>query len=269
MERQFSYVNGTDPPLKRFLIRMVEVAASRSRKLRRAHAFLATHPEAAGFWADLPQAAGIRLTIDGTSLDLLPRAGPLVVTANHPFGVLDGMILGSVLARVREDFLLLTNSRLPPLPQVAHQWLAIDLEEGNPSRKRRAGSMLRAVRHLKAGGCVIIFPAGIVATTPGLLARRAVELPWASGLNLLLRSSGATVVPVFFHGQNSVIFQAASHLSAHLRAGLLVREALVGLDRPMRLTIGPPVPPEALPLAAPDLPARLRAMTLALRDGAA
>lgn len=264
MERQFSYVNGADPLLKRLLIRVVEVAASRSRKLRRAHAFVASHLVPAAFWADLPAAAGIEVTLDGAPLGTVPRTGPLVVVANHPFGVLDGMILGSVLARVREDFLLLTNARLPPVPQVAHQWLAIDLEETSRSRQRRAGSMLRALRHLKVGGCVIIFPAGIVATTPALLARRAVELPWAPGLGLLLKSSPATVLPVFFHGQNSFLFQAASHVSGHLRAGLLVREALAGLDRPMHLTVGEPIAPDALPLAAPDLPARLRALTLAL-----
>jgi putative hemolysin len=265
-EPRFSYVNGEDPPLKRLLVRAVEAAADRSGKIRRARAFVATHPDAAGFWADLPAAAGIEVSLAGAPLAAVPRAGPLLVVANHPFGVLDGMILGSVVAGVRGDFLLLTNARLPALPQVARQWLAVDLEEGGPSRHRRADAARRALRHLQDGGCVVIFPAGVVATTPRLMASRAVERPWAPGLGVLLRRSRAAVLPVFVHGQNSRLFQAASHLSAHLRAGLFLREALAGLDRPMRLTVGRPLPREALPLEAPDLPARLRAMTLALGE---
>jgi putative hemolysin len=126
--------------------------------------------------------------------------------------------------------------------------------------------MLRAVRHLRQGGCVIMFPSGGVATTPRLLARRALELPWADGLGVLLRGAGADarVLPVFFHGQNSPLFQAASHVSMNLRLGLLLFEAMRRLDRPMRLTVGRALGAAELTPEAPDLPARLRALTLAL-----
>jgi putative hemolysin len=262
--RHFTYVDPEDPPLRQRLIRLVETLSGRGRLVRRCRAFLDRHPDAARFWADLPAAAGIELRLDGTALAELPRAGPLVVVANHPFGVLDGMLLGSLVARFRSDFLLMTNARLRPLAQVAAQWLPIDVESGGESFKRRTTPMLRAVRHLRQGGCVVIFPSGAVATTPRLLARRAEELPWAGGLTMLLRSGKAGVLPVFFHGQNSLLFQAASHVSSNLRLGLLLREAARRLDRPMRITIGRPLAPEELPLGAPDLPARLRALTLAL-----
>jgi putative hemolysin len=262
--RHFTYVDPADPPLRQRLIRLVETLSGRGRLVRRCRDFLDRHPDAARFWADLPAAAGVELRLDGTALAELPRAGPLVVVANHPFGVLDGMLLGSLVARFRSDFVLMTNARLRPVAQVAAQWLPIDVESGSESFKRRTTSMLRAVRHLRQGGCVVIFPSGAVATTPRLLARRAEELPWAGGLTMLLRSGKAGVLPVFFHGRNSLLFQAASHVSLNLRLGLLLREAVLRLDRPMRITVGRPLAPEELPLGAPDLPARLRALTLAL-----
>jgi putative hemolysin len=266
--RLFTYVDPEDPPLRQRLIRLVETLTGRGRLVRRCRNFLDRHPDAARFWADLPAAAGVELQLDGTALAELPSAGPLVVVANHPFGVFDGMLLGSLVACFRSDFLLMTNARLRPVAQVASQWLPIDVEDGSESFKRRTSPMLRAVRHLRQGGCVIIFPSGAVATTPRLLARRAEELPWAKGLGMLLRGGKAGVLPVFFHGQNSLLFQAASHVSMNLRLGLLLREAAKRLDRPMRITVGRPLAPEELPLGEPDLPARLRSLTLALEGRA-
>ena len=107
-------------------------------------------------------------------------------------------------------------------------------------------------------------PSGGVATTPKLLARRAEEYPWAEGLSVMLRGGRTPVLPVFFHGQNGLLFNAASHISMTLRLGLLMREALHRLDKPMRITIGRLLQPSELPLGSEDLPARLRAHTLAL-----
>ncbi|MFO1039540.1 MAG: 1-acyl-sn-glycerol-3-phosphate acyltransferase [Geminicoccaceae bacterium] len=260
----FTYVDSSDPPLRRRLIRLVERLSGRTRLVKRCRDFVESHPEPASFWADLPAAAGVDLQMDGTPLSEIPAKGSLVVVANHPFGVFDGIMLASLIARVRSDFLLLTNARLRPVSQVAGQWLPIDVEEGGESWKKRTAPMLRAVRHVRSGGCLVMFPSGGVATTPKLLARRAEEYPWAEGLSVMLRGGRTPVLPVFFHGQNGLLFNAASHISMTLRLGLLMREALHRLDKPMRITIGRLLQPSELPLGSEDLPARLRAHTLAL-----
>lgn len=266
--RHFTYVDPEDPPLRRAMIQAIERVSGRMKLVRRCTRFLEDHPDGARFWADLPAAAGVELQLDGTPLAELPKEGPLVVVANHPFGVFDGMILGSLVASFRSDFLVMANARLRPVAQVAHQWLPIDVEEGAESFKRRAVPMLRAVRHLRQGGCIVIFPSGGVATTPRLLSRKAEELPWADGLRLLLKGTKAQVLPIRFHGQNSLLFQVASHMSMVLRLGLLLYEAHRRLDRPMRITVGKPLPHDMLKVGEPDLPARLRAITLALGGAA-
>jgi putative hemolysin len=57
-----------------------------------------------------------------------------------------------------------------------------------------------------------------------------------------VRSSGATVVPVFFTGQNSWLFQIASHLSLTLRLSLVFRETARRIGTDLGVRIGKPIP---------------------------
>lgn len=106
----------------------------------------------------------------------------------------------------------------------------------------------RATDALEAGAAVVIFPGGSVATSNRPFSRPAAELPWHPFVARLALTDGTRVVPVYFHGQNSLLFQLASHVSYALRVAMLFGETRrrIGDDIPM--TVGTPI--EARDLSA-------------------
>ncbi len=173
----------------------------------------------------------------------IPERGPLVVVANHPHGLVDGMVLAELIGRVRSDFRILTRSLLAGVPEVADHMIAVPFPHEPDARERNLEMRRAAMAHLARGGAIVVFPAGAVAS-----AERAfgpvVEKEWFPFTAKMIRQSGATVVPVRFEGENSRIYQIANLLSATLRQGLLLHEVVQALDRSQSPTVRAPILPD-------------------------
>lgn len=114
------------------------------------------------------------------------------------------------------------------------------------------------------GGALILFPAGGVATASTPLAP-AQDLDWTPLLARLVHEGEAPVVPIYFNGQNSRLFQWAGHVSLTLRLALLIREALRKQGDTLSARIGRPIPYNALAdLDRTTLTTHLREATLGL-----
>jgi putative hemolysin len=192
-----------------------------------------------------------------------------VVVANHPYGVLDGIVISWLVEKVRNDFLVLTNAVLLRAPEVQAFVLPVDFSPTEEATQTNLKSRAAARDHLAKGGCVVIFPAGGVSTAPDRLGRMpAVDAPWQPFTAQLVHRGKATVVPICFMGQNSRIFQIASHLSATLRLSLIFREVKNRIGTSMAVAIGAPIPYAGL-AAIKDRQAladELRAKTYALQS---
>jgi putative hemolysin len=187
----------------------------------------------------------MRLSIDydAAKLDALPRTGPLVIVANHPFGLVDGLLIGHLANRVRRDFKVLTNSRLyPPDAEIRSYILPIDFDPTPTAQATNLESRAVARRHIKSGGCIIVFPAGGVATTPSFFARKAVDFEWKPFTARLVHEAKADVVPIFFPGQNSRMFQIASHLGMTARMAYLLHEVANKIGGSFSAVIGDVLP---------------------------
>lgn len=185
----------------------------------------------------------LQLDYDAGKLAQLPATGPLVIVANHPFGLVDGLLIGHLANRVRNDFKVLTNARLyPPDADIQRYILPIDFDPGPEAQATTLKTRAIARQHLAEGGCLIVFPAGGVATTPTPFARQAVDLDWKPFTARLIHAAQATVVPMFFHGQNSRLFQIASHISMTARLALLLHEVANKIGGAFRVTIGEVIP---------------------------
>ncbi len=198
-----------------------------------------------------------------------PRTGPLIVVSNHPFGVLDGVVISQLVSRIRQDFRVLTNSVLYRAEEIRPFLLPIDFAETDEALKTNLKSRATAKAHLLKGGCLVIFPAGGVSTTPTVWHKRAIDTEWKTFTARLITQAKAPVAPVFFAGQNSRIFQLASHISVTLRLSLLFKEVHDKIGSEVVMRIGEPIPFERLPDMA-DRQAfmtRLREMTYALGEG--
>ena len=154
----------------------------------------------------------IGLEVLGGTLDAIPREGPLVLVANHPSGILDGLAMWRILSERRAgDFRIMAHSVLDRAPELRKILLPIDFSEMREAAARNLATRARALDHLAAGGAVGIFPGGTVSTAPTPFGL-ALDPAWRSFTAKLAAVPDATVVPLFFEGANSRLFQVASHL---------------------------------------------------------
>jgi putative hemolysin len=200
------------------------------------------------FFAAAVRSLAIDVRHDEAALAAIPAAGPVVVVANHPYGVLDGIVISWLIQQRRSDFLVLTNAVLLRAPEIADYVLPIDFAATDEAMRTNIESRAAARRHLDAGGCVVVFPAGGISTAPDRLGRqRATDGPWQPFTAQLIQRSRATVVPICFEGQNSRLFQIASHLSPVLRLSLIFHEVRTRIGTAMLVAVGRPLRFEDLP----------------------
>ena len=178
--------------------------------------------------------------VSDTDLARIPRKGPVVVVANHPFGGPEGILLGKLLLQIRPDVKLMGNHLLATMPEIRPWLISVDPFGHDGSALKNIRPMKEALQWLKQGGLILIFPAGEVSHLK--LADRAVaDPPWSMHVASLIRRSGAAVMPVYIHGRNSWFFQFSGLLHPRLRTALLPRELVGCIRRPMQLLIGQPV----------------------------
>ena len=224
-ESAFTYADPSDPLIKRLAINALEVATGRNRLRRLYFQHQASGWEGSSFFDVAIKALSLDLRYDSDRLAALPQEGPLVVVSNHPFGVLDGIVMCALMRRARPDFLVLTNAVLLRAPEMRDHMLPIDFTETIEAQRANVASRAKALAHLRNGGCVVIFPAGAISTSPDRLGLHpAVDPPWTPYLARLVQSAKAPVAPIFFRGQNSRLFQIVSHISPTLRLALFFHE---------------------------------------------
>ncbi|MEZ5798761.1 MAG: acyltransferase [Paracoccaceae bacterium] len=263
----FSYAHPGQSLPRRALIHAVEAISGqpRLRDLYLDWAACGKQPGEPVFDAAL-RLLGIAPRIRGTAhLRDLPRDGGLLLVANHPFGIVDGLILGQLGQRLRGPVRIMTNSLLCRVPELVPHLLPVDFS-GTPQARRLTGqTRQQATALLAAGHAVAIFPAGGVATANAPLGGRAVDSPWHAFVARLATVPGTTTLPVHFHGQNSRLFQIASHLSYALRVALIFHETRRRIGRPLDLTLGAPIAAATLAALPRDqIAATLRRTTMAL-----
>jgi len=241
-EETFSYATSEDPALKRLLIRAVEAMTGRPY-LKRLYDDHRAHPVAGeSFWVAALQRLELNLNYNEQALAGVPKSGSLVIVANHPFGVLDGVIISYLISKVRGDFLVLTNAVLYQAEEIRQHLLPIDFAETKEALSTNLKTANAAKAHLMHGGCLVIFPAGGASTTRTPWSREAVDAEWKNFTAKLIIGTKCPVLPVFFAGQNSRLFQIASHISLNLRLSLFFKEVYDKIGSTIYLRVGETIP---------------------------
>jgi putative hemolysin len=243
----FSYAAPDDPWFKRVVIRTIERMTGQPY-LKSLYDDHFTNPvPGESFWDSAVRRLQLNVVTNEDRLHQLPRTGPLVVVANHPFGVVDGIIICYLVARIRRDFVILTNSLLTQSEELKPYLLPIDFAETEEALAINLRSRAAAKHHLMSGGCLVVFPAGGVSTTPRPWNRTATDAEWKKYTGRLIQQCKAAVVPVYFAGQNSRLFQIASHISLTLRLSLLFKEVRDRIGSDIHVRIGEVIDFERLP----------------------
>lgn len=243
-----SYASYFEHPLKRNVIRAVERLSGQPKIIKLYNRYLEELKHDTPFFTAAVKLLELDVQFKASRLASIPRTGPLVVVANHPFGVLDGIVICWLvsLAREKEDFKILTNAALDGIPEARPYLLPVDFSETKEALASNLQMRKDALQLVKDGGCVIVFPSGGVATAPTPFYKVAAEDEWKPFTSKLITRSGAHVTPIFFSGQNSRLFQIASHLSVELRLALVFREVKRKMGKEMHVEIGDTLSPEDL-----------------------
>jgi putative hemolysin len=262
---RFSYATEDDPRLKRLLIRAVERMTGQPH-LKRLYDEHRTNPlPGESFWAAALRSLELKVICNEDALASLPKTGPLVIVANHPFGVLDGLIISFLTSKVRNDFIVLTNSVLYQAEEIRAHLLPIDFAETKEALGTNLKSRAQAKAHLMKGGCLVVFPAGGASTAPKPWSKRAVDPEWKNFTARLIVAAKTPVAPVYFAGQNSRMFQIASHISLTLRLSLFFKEVYDKIGSEIHVRVGEIIPYKDLEkLDRKDLMEHLRKATYAL-----
>lgn len=238
---ELTYANPTDPWLKRAIIQSLEVMSGRNYFVPAYETWRSDYVLPAKRYVIRPMLdlIDVERRVEGE----WPPAGleegvPLVIVANHPFGIVDGITALSLAEELGRPFRVLINKDLMKIPEIRPYSLPVDFRETREAQEANIRMRNEALSLLKAGTTIVIFPAGGVATAPSPWGR-AVDLPWKTFTARLITAARAQVLPVYFFGQCGPLFHIASRVSLTLRLSMIVRELRLFVGRPIRLKVGP------------------------------
>ncbi|MGB8816290.1 MAG: lysophospholipid acyltransferase family protein [Rhizobiaceae bacterium] len=221
---EFSYANRSQPRLKRMVIRLIEGLSGRDKYFQLYNLWrkdiVPTGERVFGRMLELIDVQlGLAQPWPPTNLP----EGPLVLVANHPFGIGDGVAILALAEQLGRPFRVLINNDLMKIKEMEPYSLPVSFDETKDALAINLKTRHEAVRLLKEGVTIVVFPAGGVATAQNIFGK-AEDLPWKMFPAKLIQAAGASVVPIYFSGQNGRLFHFVSRFSLTLRLSLLVRE---------------------------------------------
>lgn len=251
--RSLTYANSFDSPMTALTIRTLEWFTGKLSIIRMIRAFEKKGaPTGQPFWRAALDTMGIPLLTPQDQIDNIPKDGPVVVVANHPHGLVDGMILADLIGRRRTDYKILTRALLTGIDEVAASYMIAVPFPHEPDAQRKSVEMrAKAMAHLKEGGLISVFPSGVVATSDTMFGE-VIEREWNVFTAQMIRRSGATVVPIFFPGSNSRVYQVANRISPTLRQSFLLHEVVKSCNKPQKPIVGQPIEAEKMKMLDSD-----------------
>jgi len=236
--RKLSYANTFTNPIQRNIIKSLEFLTGKLYLLRKVRQFEKMGiPVGQPFWRQALDLLGINLLTKQSEISKIPKEGSLVITANHPHGLVDGMVLAELIGKVRTDYKILTRSLLTGVKQIDQFMIPVPFDHEENALKKSLEMRKKAMDHLEKGGVIVVFPSGKVASSETMFGN-VVEGEWNPFTAKLIQKSGANVLPIFFPGANSRIYQIANQISATLRQGLLIYEVVHAMNKPQKPLVG-------------------------------
>ena len=236
--RKLSYANTFTNPFQRNTIKTLELLTGKLRLLRKVRQFEKMGiPFGQPFWRQALDLLGIELLTSESEISRIPKKGPLVIVANHPHGLVDGMVLAELIGNVRTDYKILTRSLLTGVKQIDQFMIPVPFDHEENALQKSLQMRRLAMKHLENDGVLVLFPSGKVASSDTIFGS-VVEGEWSPFTAKLIQKSNADVLPIFFPGSNSRMYQIANQISATLRQGLLIYEVVHAMNKPQKPVVG-------------------------------
>ena len=191
---------------QRLIIKLIENLTGK-RKLEKIYKnYSLNNNNPTEFWTDIIKLMEIKVNNKSSKALDIPGSGPLMIIANHPFGIIDGLILCSLTSKKRNDFKIMTHETLKFLPQLEKFILPVDFS-GNKTNsiKSNLETAKEAKKHLLSGGALIIFPSGSVSTARNIKSE-ARDDDWKTFPAKLIQQTKTDILPIYFDGKNGLLF---------------------------------------------------------------
>tara|TARA_Y100000768_G_scaffold274270_1_gene210046 strand:+ start:805 stop:1671 length:867 start_codon:yes stop_codon:yes gene_type:complete len=239
--KYFSYADPNDPIHRKALIRSIEFVTGQPYLYNIYRKYQKNPEKWKSFWDGCIDLLQLDVDFDEGKIKKIPSEGPLMIVANHPFGVLDGLVICWLTSKIRSEFKVLTHSLLLRASETKDFLLPIDFSESKNAMITNLDTRKKARKILDEGGTIVVFPGGTVSTTKRFYNKTALDPSWRNFTSRLIKRSKPTILPLHFTGQNSFLFQTASHLSETLRSSLLFHEVKRRINTKVPVIIGDPI----------------------------
>jgi len=213
------------------------------------------------------EGCGVSIEFDERELRNIPKEGSFIAIANHPYGGIEGMVLLKMLCMVRPDAKVMANFLLKKIPNLADYFVAVNPFENIDHSSSISG--LKTTLELLGNGTPIgIFPAGEVSTFK-VDKQQVTDRLWHPVVGKIIAKAKVPVVPIYFHGNNGLLFNLLSMIHPALRTAKLPSELFNKQGHTIQLRIGKPINVQDIPEG--NNPTKLlnflRARTYALGTG--
>ena len=239
--KYFSYADPNDPIHRKALIRSIEFVSGQPYLYNIYREYQKNPEKWESFWDGCVDLLKLDIDFDEEKIKKIPSEGPLMIVANHPFGVLDGLVICWLTSKIRSKFKVLTHSLLLRASETKDFLLPIDFSENKKAMITNLETRKTARKILDEGGTIVVFPGGTVSTTKRFYNKTALDPSWRNFTSRLIKRSKPTILPLHFTGQNSFLFQTASHISETLRSSLLFHEVKRRINTKVPVIIGDPI----------------------------
>lgn len=225
---------GTDKPnfdkLNQFLLKRL--------KLNEINELYAEHNCDSGveFIDNILKDLNIDLNIPEKDLKKIPSKGPFITVSNHPFGAIDGLILIYIFSKVRPDFKAMANFLLENVAPIKDNIIPVNPFENKRELRNNIEGVRKGMTYLKSGHPIGIFPAGEVSSIKNL--KSITDKPWNPSTIKFIKKSNVPVIPVYFHGANSISFHILGLINPSFRTAKLASELLNKRNKTINVRIG-------------------------------
>ena len=235
--KAFSFIEDELPFWQRLLMHMIEHTTGKRKLIKMYQNIMDQDDTGLSFWDRAVAQLDLQIKINGNPLESIPRSGSLLVIANHPFGQIDGLVLGYLIEKIRPDFKLVAWDILHASSYFKEVILPISFKDKYASKRSNYLTLKDSINHLKQGRALAIFPAGETALSNNFLGK-AKDAQWKKFTSKIVKATGTPVLPVFFHGQNSRLFQIIGNFNLTLKLSMFFHEICNMIGKDIYLTIG-------------------------------